>query len=210
MSDESGTPPTSEESGTPPIKVEDVAEIVADSIIGYKYVRGLTHMRKRRWDKAAAAFRRCIIAYGVMDEIGVSDLVPRSLVFYQLGLALEQLPDLPKSAEALERAIAADPGRMSAREALARVAIERSDYNRAIHEYKEAYAFVEDNQDNYSKIEANRMRCDILTRLGSLLINMDEQKEAEAVLSQAISIYSENPRALAYYAVIAGLRGKEI
>jgi tetratricopeptide (TPR) repeat protein len=219
MSELAGTPPIGsedgQEAGTPPIKPEDVAEIMGAGFIGYKYVRGMTHMRKRRWDKAASAFRRCIIAYDIANEINisevVSEIVPRSQIFYQLGLALEQLADLAKSTEALEQAIAAAPGLMSAREALARVAIERSDYNRAIHEYKEAYVFFEENRTDYSETEANRMRCNILTRLGSLLMNMDEQKEeAEAVLSQAISIYPENPRALAYYAIIAGSRGDEI
>jgi tetratricopeptide (TPR) repeat protein len=200
----------SEETETPPIKVEDVAEITAASFTAYQYLRGLAHLRKRRWGKAAAAFRKCTYAYGVVDEIGVSDGVPRSLVFYKLGLALEQLPDLPESTEALEQAIAADPGRIPAREALARVAVERSDYSRAIREYKEALAFVDENQDNYSRIEAKRMRCDILTRLGSLLINMEQQEEAERFLSQAISIYPENPRAIAYCAMISGSRGNEM
>src|ERR1035441_4085723 len=134
MSEDPGTPLAGEDPSALET-AEELAEIAAESITGWYYARGTRHLHKRRYAKAVAALRKCTAVSNVANEVGITVTVPLSLALYKLGLALEKLPDLPKATEALEKAIAADPGRMPAREALARVAISRQDYNRAINEY---------------------------------------------------------------------------
>src|ERR1035441_9710328 len=209
MSEDPGTPLAGEDPSALET-AEELAEIAAESITGWYYARGTRHLHKRRYAKAVAALRKCTAVSNVANEVGITVTVPLSLALYKLGLALEKLPDLPKATEALEKAIAADPGRMPAREALARVAISRQDYNRAINEYYDAYAFIEEHQEAHTPIQARKMECEILTRLGALLMNVGKQREAGAVLGKAVSIYPENTRTLTYCAIVADAQGNEI
>jgi tetratricopeptide (TPR) repeat protein len=201
----------------PPVSFEEIAGLTlgtgAALRVWRQNKRGDLCMKERRWHEAVTAFQKVINSYNVgvstASYFGISDIAPPCWAFYKLGLAFEQVPDLPRATEALEQAIAGDPENMLARIALARVVVERSDYNRALDELWKAYNFIQEHRDKHVKLEADKQACEILAYLGSLLICMGKLTEAETALERAISLNPENPRALANYAIIADAQGNE-
>lgn len=210
----------SEESEKPPIEGGRLFRLVVKGWVVprviYLAAQAQTHSEQGLWPEVAADLQDLIKTCALGKSNGMTEMDPPPYVFFHLGLAHEQNRDLVKAFEALRKAIEGDPGNILARMALARVAVERFDYERAISEYNNAYNFIMDNRDfitndrdDYDNLDADMLGSAVLNDLGSTLMIMDRLDEAEKVLIRAISMNSDSSYAFGNLAIIAGTRGNE-
>jgi tetratricopeptide (TPR) repeat protein len=136
---------------------------------------------------AAAVGDWSILAYLLRTRAGaVDDRVERAALFYELGrLCLDRLEDTGGAISAFEQALSADPRHPAVLEALADIAYQKNDWDRA----RELYARL--------RPETCSLPADVLAyRRGEISEALGDLDEAAAAYAEAVKVCASNRMAL--------------